>query len=137
MEEFAENFDELAPITFSYWNSDKPEVINDFIKKIYFSDYSDISKITQDAYMNLTDVCIELYLCYESIGYKMILYEFLVFQVYSDVYFTVGIDETLGLMMPKASKDTFFYYFTFRGAHSFSEIFGDPTRNYGERIELQ
>lgn len=58
LEELTENFDELAPITFSYWNSNKPQVINDFIKSTYLRDYSDISKMTRDTYMNVTDVCL-------------------------------------------------------------------------------
>jgi hypothetical protein len=28
----------------------------------------------------------------------------------------------------------YYYYFTYRGSHSFSELFGDPTRDFGECV---
>ncbi|XP_077284688.1 venom carboxylesterase-6-like [Arctopsyche grandis] len=102
LDEFVENFDDLAPVSFMYQHSKDADAITEAIKEFYLKGIT----ISSDTYLNLTDI-------------------------YSDTYFTAGVDEALNLMLPKASKSIYLYFFTFKGRHSFSEVFGDSTRNYG------
>ncbi|XP_077284978.1 uncharacterized protein LOC143910401 [Arctopsyche grandis] len=102
MEEFAEKFDSLAPASFGYQDSKDPAVITAAIKEFYLNGIT----INSDTYLNITDI-------------------------YSDSSFTSGLDESLKLSMPKTSNSVYMYFFSFKGRHSYSQFFGDPTRNYG------
>ncbi|XP_077284976.1 juvenile hormone esterase-like [Arctopsyche grandis] len=102
MEEFAEKFDVLAPASFGYELAKDPAVITAAIKDFYLNG----NTININTIMNLTDI-------------------------YTDSYFTAGLDETLVLSLPKASNPVYLYFFTFKGRSSFSAPFGDPVRDYG------
>lgn len=59
------------------------------------------------------------------------------FQMYTDSFFLRAADEAVRIQLSRnllAGHDAsiYYYYFAYRGPHSFSELFGDPTRDFGE-----
>lgn len=60
----------------------------------------------------------------------------LLFQMYTDSYFLWAADEAVRLHLSRnklegGGPSVYYYYFEYRGPHSFSELFGDPTRDFG------
>jgi hypothetical protein len=55
-------------------------------------------------------------------------------QMFTDGWFLHGTDRAVSLHSETGSAPVFYYYFAYRGSISFSTLFGDPTRNYGENI---
>jgi hypothetical protein len=53
--------------------------------------------------------------------------------MFTDGWFLHGTDEAVSLHSQTSPAPVFYYYFTYRGSNSHSTIFGDATRNYGEK----
>ncbi|XP_077284974.1 carboxylic ester hydrolase-like [Arctopsyche grandis] len=102
MEEFGEKFDLLAPASFGYELANDPAVITAAIREFYLNG----NTINIDTIMNTTNI-------------------------YTDSYFTAGLDETLILSLPKASNPVYLFFFSFIGRVSLTVPFGDSVRNYG------
>ena len=51
--------------------------------------------------------------------------------MYTDSWFTVGATEAVKSHLDFMSSSVYFYLLQYRGSSSFTEIFGDPKRDYG------
>lgn len=56
----------------------------------------------------------------------------LYFQVYSDSYFAYPMVKSVEQALNYSSNPVYLYELTYRGANSFSQIFGDPKGDYGK-----
>ena len=57
--------------------------------------------------------------------------------MYTDSFFLSAADQAVRLQLPTTvAAPIYYYYFAYRGHHSFSEVFGDPNRDFGELDEL-
>lgn len=59
------------------------------------------------------------------------------FQMYTDSFFLWAADEAVRIqmstnMLKGGGTSIYYYYFAYRGPHSFSKLFGDSTRDFGE-----
>jgi len=57
--------------------------------------------------------------------------------MYTDSFFLWAADEAVRIQLSRnimegGGASIYYYYFAFRGHRSFSELFGDPTRDFGE-----
>jgi len=57
--------------------------------------------------------------------------------MYTDSFFLWAADEAVRIQLSRnilegSGASIYYYYFAYRGHHSFSELFGDPTRDFGE-----
>jgi len=57
--------------------------------------------------------------------------------MYTDSFFLWPADEAVHIQLSRnilegSGASIYYYYFAYRGHHSFSELFGDPTRDFGE-----
>jgi hypothetical protein len=57
--------------------------------------------------------------------------------MYTDSFFLWAADEAVRIQLSRNILDgsgasIYYYYFAYRGHRSFSELFGDPTRDFGE-----
>lgn len=51
--------------------------------------------------------------------------------MYTDAWFLTALDESVRLHLKHSQAPTYVYYFAHRGVASFSQVFGDPSSNYG------
>jgi len=59
------------------------------------------------------------------------------FQMYTDSFFLWAADKAVRVHLSRntfedGAASIYYYYFAYRGPHSFSEFFGDPTRDFGK-----
>jgi hypothetical protein len=57
--------------------------------------------------------------------------------MYTDSFFLFAADEAVRIQLSRnilegSGASIYYYYFAYRGHHSYSELFGDPTRDFGE-----
>jgi len=62
---------------------------------------------------------------------------YFLFQMYTDSFFLWAADEAVRIQLSRnilegSGASMYYYYFAYRGHHSYSELFGDPTRDFGE-----
>jgi len=60
--------------------------------------------------------------------------------MYTDSFFLWAADEAVRIQLSRnimegVGASIYYYYFAYRGHHSFSELFGDPTRDFGELLK--
>ncbi|XP_022832964.1 venom carboxylesterase-6-like [Spodoptera litura] len=99
--EFMSGFETIAPVTFYYENSPYAEEITQKIRNKYFKE-NDL-QATQQGILN----------------------------IYSDSYFAYPAIEAIELVFNYTKNPVYLYELTYRGANSFSQIFGDPQGDYG------
>lgn len=51
--------------------------------------------------------------------------------MYTDIFVSYGIDQAIQYHLEFNSRPTYYYEFAYKGATSFSAIFGDPEGTYG------
>jgi hypothetical protein len=56
--------------------------------------------------------------------------------MYTDSFFLWAADEAVRIHLSRnkledGGSSIYYYYFEYRGPHSFSKLFGDPTRDFG------
>ncbi|PSN39205.1 Venom carboxylesterase-6 [Blattella germanica] len=103
-------FEYVAPISLFYKDTSSPNMLAEIsqrIRKFYFKE--------------------------QPIGNNT-LHE--VVNMYTDSFFLSAADEAVRVQLARNKKNSnsapiYYYYFTYRGHHSFSELFGDPTRDFG------
>lgn len=102
IEDFDKEFNRVVPLSLQYDTQVDKDNKSRKLRKFYFGDKT-IDNTTKDELTNL----------------------------YSDVLFLMGADESVRLHSKHSNKPVYYYLFGYRGSKSFSPIFGDPTYNYG------
>ncbi|XP_069699397.1 venom carboxylesterase-6-like isoform X2 [Periplaneta americana] len=108
--ELNSQFERLAPITLLYRDLSSPDMaveISQRIRSFYFDDLP----IGNDTLLKVVDM-------------------------YTDSFFLWAADEAVRIQLSRnllagGGAPIYYYYFAYRGPHSFSELFGDPTRDFG------
>ncbi|XP_034839811.1 juvenile hormone esterase isoform X1 [Maniola hyperantus] len=100
-EEFISGFDTIAPVTFYYENSPYPDAITGRLKKEYFG--TDDEQSVKDG----------------------------ILKMYTDSYFAYPMLESVEQALNFSSQPVYLYHLVYRGANSFSQIFGDSVGDYG------
>jgi len=108
--ELNSEFERVAPITMFYGEVSSPKVAAEISQRIR-AFYFDQQPIGNETLHKVVDM-------------------------YTDSFFLWATDEAVRIqlsrnMQERSNASIYYYYFAYRGHHSFSELFGDPTRDFG------